>query len=216
MQLSWWEILLRLFIASLAGGVVGLEREITGKPAGLRTMILVSLGSALFMVLSITAFPLGSSDLGRIAAGVVTGIGFLGAGAIFREGVTIRGLTTAATIWVTCGLGLAFGAGLYLEGLFALLLAIATLVLLHPLEESVPKQKFYRLVLTLTPKADQMESLFSYFRGIGAKMEEVQQDETGLLWKIFLTVPSRVKFEELLRIMPQYASSFSLAWGKNR
>lgn len=216
MYLSWWVILLRLSLASLAGGIVGLEREITGKPAGLRTMTLVSLGSALFMVLSITAFPVGSSDLGRIAAGVVTGIGFLGAGAIFREGVTIRGLTTAATIWVTCGLGLAFGAGLYLEGLFALLLAIGILVLLHPLEESVPKQKSYRLILTLTVKEDQMENLFSFFKEMGAKIEEAQQEETSSSWKMFLTVPSKVKLEELLKAMPRYASSFSLAMEKSR
>lgn len=214
MVLPWWEILLRLFLSALAGGIVGLEREITGKPAGLRTMILVSLGSGLFMILSISAFPVGSSDLGRIAAGVVTGIGFLGAGAIFREGVTIRGLTTAATIWVTCGLGLAIGAGLYLEGFFALLLAIIALVLLHPVEESVPKQKLYRLSITLSPKPERMNDLFSYFREIGARIEEVEQENAGGMWKISLIVPSKIKMEEFIQAMPEYANSYAISLEK--
>ncbi|MCR4433280.1 MAG: MgtC/SapB family protein [bacterium] len=211
MNLPWWEILLRLFLATLAGGIVGLEREITGKPAGLRTMILVSLGSGLFMILSITAFPSGSSDLGRIAAGVVTGIGFLGAGAIFREGVTIRGLTTAATIWVTCGLGLAIGAGLYLEALFGLIFAIIALVALHPVEESVPKQKLYRLSITLNPRPERLSDLFSYFREIGARIEEVEQEGAGGLWKISLVVPSKIKIEDLLKAMPEYAGSYAIS-----
>ncbi|MCR4429081.1 MAG: MgtC/SapB family protein [Caldiserica bacterium] len=214
MVLPWWEMLLRLFLAAVAGGIVGLEREMTGKPAGLRTMILVSLGSGLFMILSISAFPSGSTDLGRVAAGVVTGIGFLGAGAIFKEGVTIRGLTTAATIWVTCGLGLAIGAGLYLEAFFTLLLAIIALVVLHPVEESVPKQKLYRLSLTLNPKPERMNDLFSYLREIGARIEEVEQEDAGGTWKISLIVPSKIRIEELLKVMPEYANSYAVSLEK--
>lgn len=214
MVLPWWEILLRLFLSAVAGGIVGLEREITGKPAGLRTMILVSLGSGLFMILSLSAFPAGSSDLGRIAAGVVTGIGFLGAGAIFREGVTIRGLTTAATIWVTCGLGLAIGAGLYLEAFFAFFFAIIALVFLHPIEEAVPKQKLYRLTLTLRPKPERMSDLFSYFREIGARIEEVEQEMDGGMWKISLIVPSKIKMEEFIQAMPGYANSYAISLEK--
>jgi len=217
MHLSWWEILVRLFLASLAGGVVGLEREITGKPAGLRTMILVSLGSALFMVLSFSAFPAGSSDLGRIAAGVVTGIGFLGAGAIFREGVTVRGLTTAATIWVTCGLGLAVGAGLYLEALFALFFAMVALVGLHRLEGAVPRQKTYRIALTISPHPEKLNELFSYFRKLNMKIEEVEQVETGGgLWKLSLLVPTKIQIEDMLQKLSEYGSSYAIALEQTR
>jgi len=108
----------RLVLAALLGAFVGLEREIRGYPAGVRTIALVALGSALFTEISTIT---GSED--RIAAGIVTGIGFLGAGVIFREGYTVRGITTAATIWSAAAVGMAVGRELYLAaGLGSLLI----------------------------------------------------------------------------------------------
>ncbi len=133
-------ILLRLAVAFFCGAMVGLEREIRGKTAGLRTNILICLGAAIYMTVSelvakyIARTP---AESARIAAGVVTGIGFLGAGAILRSGVTVQGLTTAASIWLVAGIGMAVGAGFPLLGFAATVLTLATLILLGRLEEHI-------------------------------------------------------------------------------
>lgn len=131
------DIVFRLVAAVILGGLVGLERESSHRPAGLRTHILVSLGSALIMVISLEAFrnfPAGTWDPGRLAAQVVSGIGFIGAGTILHEGVTIRGLTTAASLWVVAGIGLAVGAGYYFGALITTLLVTIVLLYVHRLE----------------------------------------------------------------------------------
>ena len=120
-SLSWEVALLRVAVAAALGGVLGLERELREREAGLRTHLLVSVGSALFTIVSAYGFreflTSGASvvraDPTRIAAQIVTGIGFLGAGAIIRQGFSVRGLTTAATLWVVAAIGLASGAGYY-------------------------------------------------------------------------------------------------------
>ena len=119
--LNWDESLLQLALAALLGGLIGFEREMREREAGLRTHLLVSLGSALFTMVGAYGFhsflDSGASvvraDPTRIAAQIVTGIGFLGAGAIIRQGLSVRGLTTAATLWVVAAVGLASGAGYY-------------------------------------------------------------------------------------------------------
>ena len=108
------DLALRLFMAAVLGAVIGFEREIHEHPAGMRTHLLVSLGSAAFTVLSIYGFPSeqgAPTDTSRVAAQVVTGIGFLGAGAIIKYGTSVRGLTTAASLWATAAVGMAVGAG---------------------------------------------------------------------------------------------------------
>lgn len=118
----------KLFVAVIVGGGIGLEREIAGKPAGLRTNILICLGSALLMDLSMGLALEHGGDPGRIAAQVVTGIGFLGAGTILHTRGTITGLTSAATIWVVAALGLSIGAGYLVEALGATLTVMLVLV----------------------------------------------------------------------------------------
>jgi putative Mg2+ transporter-C (MgtC) family protein len=135
----------RLLLASLLGGCLGLEREIHGRPAGFRTHLLVSLGACLFAVCSLELHRIFGVDPGRIAAQVVTGIGFLGAGAIIREKASIRGLTTAACLWVAAALGLACGFGLLYLAIGVTLLALSSLLLLKPLENRLPKD-YYLLV----------------------------------------------------------------------
>jgi putative Mg2+ transporter-C (MgtC) family protein len=112
-SLSWEELLLRLAVAAALGGAVGLEREFREREAGFRTHTLVSLGAALFTIAGAYGFRdfHNSFDPTRIAAQIVTGIGFLGAGAIIRQGLSVRGLTTAATLWVVAAIGLTAGAG---------------------------------------------------------------------------------------------------------
>ena len=123
------EIILRLLLAVALGAVIGFQRQRAKKPAGIRTHILISLGAALYTVVSIYAF---SADMARVAAGVVAGIGFLGAGAIIRERTGVAGLTTAASIWMVAGIGLAAGAGMYLIAVIATIIAVAILFIPHP------------------------------------------------------------------------------------
>jgi len=118
---------LRLLIAAALGALVGLEREIHDHPAGMRTHLLVSLGSAGFTVLSVAAFPGPAADPARIAAQIVSGIGFLGAGAILKEGATIRGLTTAASLWAVAAVGMAAGAGAWVVAVTITGIAIVSL-----------------------------------------------------------------------------------------
>ncbi len=121
------ELITRLIIASLLGAVVGIERQLDAVPAGFRTHVLICLGAALFTILSFEF--VGTSDPSRIAAGLVTGIGFLGAGAIFKGENHIKGLTTAADLWVVTAVGMAVGIGYYLAALATTLLVVAVLVL---------------------------------------------------------------------------------------
>jgi len=125
------EMILRLLLAAVLGAGIGYQRERAGKPAGLRTHILIAIGSALFTVVSMFGFG-GQVDPSRVAAGVVTGIGFIGAGVIFRgmrmDGPVV-GLTTAASIWVTAAIGLAAGVGMYLVAVVIAVLAVGVLML---------------------------------------------------------------------------------------
>ncbi len=122
---------LKIVVAGLCGGLIGLEREKDQKPAGIRTQMLVAIGSSMFMIVSLSVGSDFRVDPSRIAAQVVTGIGFLGAGAIIRERGSVRGMTTAASIWVVSAIGLTIGAGLFLEGVFITLLTYLILGWLH-------------------------------------------------------------------------------------
>ena len=127
------ELALRLAIALVLGAIIGLEREYHRHPAGLRTMAMVSVGSCLFTLLGAE---LGNknTDPTRIAAQVVTGVGFLGAGAILRHGINIHGLTTAASIWVVAAVGMAVGFGLFILPIICTLMVVVALIVIRPLE----------------------------------------------------------------------------------
>jgi len=139
------QIIIRLVLSVFLGGLIGFERQIHRRTAGFRTHILVSLGSCLIMLTSLYVFDIYSSrvdlDPTRIAAGVITGIGFLGAGTIIRDSQGIRGLTTAASLWVVAGIGLAVGCGFYVAGLFTTALALISLFFLRRVEEKVIDKK---------------------------------------------------------------------------
>jgi putative Mg2+ transporter-C (MgtC) family protein len=128
------ELSLRLLLAAVLGAVIGLERELRRKPAGLRTNILIAVGSALFTTLSVEFASGTGGSADRIAAQIVTGVGFLGAGAIMRSGHSVHGLTTAATIWVNAGIGMAAGTGAYAMASVATVLTVAVLAVLGPIE----------------------------------------------------------------------------------
>ena len=125
--------MLRLLLAAGLGGLIGIERELRRKPAGLRTNILIALGAALFTIMSIQlGHEAGTSD--RIAAQIVTGIGFVGAGAILRSGHNVQGMTTAATIWVNAAIGIAAGAGEYAMAAISTVITLLVLAVLGPFE----------------------------------------------------------------------------------
>lgn len=136
--MSNYQILARLLLATMLSGLIGFERESHGRAAGFRTHILVCLGSTLMMMVSIYIFDVyrgvAPVDPGRIAAQVVTGMGFLGAGTILRAGPTVKGLTTAASLWSVAGIGLAVGCGFYFAAVVATILVFITLVIFSKME----------------------------------------------------------------------------------
>lgn len=142
-----YEIILRLAIAGVLGSLVGLERERAESAAGLRTHALVALGAALFMLVSMFGFtnairpPGVVLDPSRVAAQIVTGIGFLGAGVIIFRKSIVRGLTTAASVWVVAAIGMAVGGGLYTAAIAATVLALAVLAVMKPLEKRLVSQR---------------------------------------------------------------------------
>jgi putative Mg2+ transporter-C (MgtC) family protein len=138
---SQLEPLLRLVVALVLGAVVGLERELQRMPAGFRTHALVGLGSAIFTVVSAFAFISPVSDPTRIAAQIVTGVGFLGGGAILHYRGAVRGLTTAASLWSVAAIGMAAGAGLYVIAVGGAVLVVVTLELLDRVEARLKKRQ---------------------------------------------------------------------------
>ena len=158
--LGWDDTLLRVVAAAALGGVIGLERELDEKAAGLRTHMLVSVGSALFTLVGAYGFReffdsgTVSFDPSRVAAQIVTGIGFLGAGVIFRQGFTVRGLTTAASLWLVAAIGMAAGAGFWKGAVIATAAAVISLRPLEWLKERmIPQRAASRLVVELAEGA---------------------------------------------------------------
>ena len=146
--------IIRMLAAALLGAIIGLERDIHGRPAGLRTTLLVSLGSAVFVLVSehiAVSFALSHpdslirTDPGRIAAQVITGIGFIGAGTIIKYGYTIKGLTTAACLWLAAGIGMSTGAGLIELAVIATLIGLASLIVFNAVEKKYAKDSYRML-----------------------------------------------------------------------
>lgn len=184
-----WELVLRLTLAATLGGVIGYERQSRRKSAGLRTNVLVCLGSCLIMILSDAIYSgvegRTNADPARLAAQVVSGIGFLGAGAIMKEGLTVTGLTTAACLWVVAGVGLAVGGGFYVEALFTTALVFVTLGRLSKLDEWVMHERNFSVVIHTVDRPGQlihisscMEDLHLKIKGI--KVKEVEDEATDL------------------------------------
>lgn len=165
-MLNLQQIVIRLLLAFVLGGLIGLERELHGRAAGLRTHILVCLGSALIMLTSLHLFyfyyEVTRIDPTRIAAGVITGIGFLGAGTILRFRASVRGLTTAACLWAVAGLGLAIGSGFYAGAYITAALVLFVLFFLNKLERALVRKDWYK-ILTVETKghAQQLKEIRS-------------------------------------------------------
>jgi putative Mg2+ transporter-C (MgtC) family protein len=160
------EILLRLLAALVVGGLIGIERSHRGRPAGFRTHALVCLSTALLMLVTVYEsrwFPIESKmhstlDPTRMAQGIMTGLGFLGAGAIIRDGASVRGLTTAASIWTTAGIGVLIGIGFYFPALAATIITIGTLSVFQHLEQHIPTQFSASLNVRVADRGDLVEA----------------------------------------------------------
>lgn len=215
MSLGWpVEGLLRLIAAAVAGGLVGLERELRGRQAGFRTYMLVAVGSAAVMVVS-TRFaffgwipPAGVNitvDPARIAYGVMTGIGFLGAGVIVHSKGTVRGLTTAAGIWCMAGVGLAMGFGLYVFGLLAAIMMVIALWLLDHVEGVLPKLRYRTVTIRTEWRKNCINDCVSKFKEAGFKIVDVRFDRSDDLKNVdvhllicFLNVDQYLSFERAM------------------
>jgi putative Mg2+ transporter-C (MgtC) family protein len=177
------DTLSRLLLAAVLGGIVGTEREISGKPAGLRTNLLICVGAALITELSAEVAATASGDPGRLAAQIVSGIGFIGAGTIIQSRGRVVGLTTAATLWVVAAIGMAVGAGAYIEAAGTASLVVITLFGLRKLERVFAQawvKRRYRVFLGQPEKS--IDALLESLRGQGFKVqvEGVDRRSDGL------------------------------------
>ena len=180
-MVSEWELFLRLTLSCILGGVIGYERQSRRKSAGLRTNVLVCLGSCLIMVLSEALYfnveGRTNADPARLAAQVVSGIGFLGAGAIMKEGLTVTGLTTAACLWVVSGVGLAVGAGYYSGALFTTALIFATLGTLSRIDEWVMHEKNLLITIRAEDRPEQIMNISACIDALQLKIRDVKVKE---------------------------------------
>lgn len=181
---SDYVVLARLFLAALLGGAIGYERELHGRAAGLRTHILVCLGSALIMLTAEHLFAVYQGravvDPGRFAAHVVSGIGFLGAGTILQLRASVRGLTTAAGLWAAAGIGLAVGSGFYLGAIATTALVLASLYSLTQWEWThIRKSRFRTLTVQTTGPIEALEEIRMALARFGAEMQDLEVRRHG-------------------------------------
>lgn len=170
------EDIYKLLISFTLGSIIGAEREYRSKSAGLRTLILICMGSTLFTILSIKI----SSDAGRIAANIVTGIGFIGAGIIFRENSRVVGITTAAIVWVTAAVGMGIGAGFYEVTIMCFIISGMTLVVLAPVQKYIRRRsqiRNYRIMCVYQKRT--LKTYEHLFKDYGLKILRGEQSRIG-------------------------------------
>nr|MBO2494413.1 methyltransferase [Clostridia bacterium] len=206
-EVMFLEDIFKLVLAMLLGGLVGLEREITNRPAGFRTHTLVCMGSTLVMVTSMHLFGLYSDvvnlDPARLGAQVISGIGFLGAGTILKDKARVRGLTTAASLWVVACIGLAIGAGLYSVAVVAALLAYITLILLKRMERLIiSKSKIEEIELDIQNVPGQIAKVTECMGRLNVQIRDIKMVPTDEQWvqtRFYVMLPRGMKREKLIK-----------------
>jgi len=201
-----YEIIIKLALAAILGGFIGLERESLSRPAGLRTYTLVCVGSALAMIVSLDMYyqyyQTVNADPGRIAAQVVSGIGFLGAGTIMREGATVRGLTTAAGLWVVACIGLAVGAGLYIPAIVTTAIILFVLIYFVKFEHYFTgMREFKGLVMVVKDRPGQVGALGSILGEMGVLIKNIQLtqiENDDLEIELLIQIPTQITIEEVV------------------
>ena len=201
------DIIVRVILSCVLGGLVGLERESLNKSAGFRTHILVCVGSALIMIVSQDLYHIyqnkAAIDPGRIAAQVVSGIGFLGAGTIMREGATVKGLTTAATLWVVAGVGLAVGAGMYFPALVTTGVVFLTLIYLGKVEKLMAgREHVVEMIVTAENRPGQLGRVGSFLGEKGILILNIQMKQlmgdNRVMFEIDIKLPPKIDMNEVL------------------
>lgn len=198
------ELLARVVVGTALGGVIGWERDVHGRPAGLRTHLIVGLASTTFMLVSThfvyfqryTEGDLVTVDPSRIAASVVTGIGFLGGGAILRTGVSVQGLTTAAGLWLVASIGLAAGAGMYALSALATALGVVALTVLRRFEHKDDAGLRRRISLVLAEGAPPLSALLADLSARGVHAVATEYDKRVLERRVRVTLDARVPEHE--------------------
>jgi putative Mg2+ transporter-C (MgtC) family protein len=197
------ELLLQLGLATLLGGAIGLERELGGKPAGLRTNILICIGSALYTQLSISLVH-GSADASRVAGQIVTGVGFIGAGTILHARGAVVGLTSAATIWVVAAIGVALGSAHYPEALLTTLMVLVVLQGLGRIEIFVERQSTRsHLTIHARPEGSALEEIETLVRRTGLQIttQESRRENVDLVIELDLAGPKRLHDQALIGVL---------------
>lgn len=197
------EVLLQLMLAVLLGGAIGLERELSGKPAGLRTNILICVGATLFTVLSVK-MSFGRGDPARVAAQILVGVGFIGAGTILHARGSVTGLTSAATIWVVAAIGMALGAQEYTEALGAALLVMVILMGLGYLETFLARQASRsHLTIHAKPESVSLEELETLVRRAGVDVTRIdtRRENVDLVVELDLRGPKRLHDQALIALL---------------
>jgi putative Mg2+ transporter-C (MgtC) family protein len=185
MTLDTLEIILKLFLACVLGGIIGLERESVNRPAGFRTHILVSIGATIVMITNIELVRIMAESAevqpGRFGASVISGIGFLGAGTIMKEGMTVKGLTTAASLWATACIGLALGSGLYVISLSATIFVFLTLEFFPKIERKIAKARsITKVKITAKNEIGQLSRISAVFEKLHVNIRGVKTDKNIL------------------------------------
>lgn len=220
-MLNEWVVLLRLILAAVLSGIVGFEREFHGRAAGFRTHILLCIGSTLVMLTSIHIFDVYNSsvpcDPARIAAGVVTGIGFLGAGTIIHAKSSVRGLTTATSLWVVAGIGLAVGSGMYFASVATTAITMITLFLFGKVEYAMIRKDWYRTLLVESQEGVKQikgarEVLGEY--GVQVRDFEVEKTEDGasMTLKISVKLSTSRNDEHIIQDISKLDGVKSVRW----
>jgi putative Mg2+ transporter-C (MgtC) family protein len=208
------ELLARLLLAAVLGGAIGAERELNDQPAGLRTHMLLTIGACLFTLISAYGFGRGS-DPSRIAAQIVTGIGFLGGGAIVRHGLTVKGVTTAASIWATASVGVAIGAGSYVLGVGGAVLTVATLFGLRRADVVLQRWGVSReeYLVEAVPGFD-MERLAEIGRRekVALRGMELQEDDDATRITMLVKLPPGYRPARLVHALSQVEGVHEVEW----
>ena len=209
------ESVLRLVLAMVLGGVIGWQRESADKPAGFRTHILVCVGAALYTLVSAVGFFGTGADPARVASNVVVGIGFLGAGTIWRTGVTVQGLTTAATLWTVAAIGVASGVGYYVGAIFTTVIVVAVLTFFKVFEIRIPKAGQGHLVLEMVDRPGQLGKIGTALGAFGVNIEGVeltQRSADRVMLAMTVRLPARVSRHELLVAVGEIEGVDEVRW----
>lgn len=216
-----YEIIFKLALAGILGGLIGLERESLSRPAGLRTYTLVCVGSALAMIVSIDIYlqyyQTVNADPGRIAAQVISGIGFLGAGTIMREGASVQGLTTAAGLWVVACIGLAVGAGLYVPAIATTILILFVLIYFIKFEARFTGRREYKgIVMVVEDKPGQVGIIGSILGDLCVLIKNIQLtqvEDNYLEIEVLLQIPAGLSVEQVIEELSKISKGLRLMPG---